>query len=121
MRGLTTRQAAVLALVRESIQRRGFPPTLRELGEALGIRSNGVNDHLRALVRKGFLHREDRKSRGLRLAAPQDSARVSDEDLDQAERAVEGLAEGPRALVLRALGELRTLRAAHRGGAERLA
>ena len=45
----------------------GYPPTLREIGAHMGIRStNGVNDHLRALERKGYLTREDMKSRALR-------------------------------------------------------
>ncbi len=45
----------------------GYPPTLREIGEHLGIRStNGVGDHLKALERKGYLVREELKSRALR-------------------------------------------------------
>ncbi len=68
MQKLTERQRAVLDFISTSIQRRGYPPTLREIGNHLGIRStNGVNDHLRALERKGYLTREDMKSRTLRL------------------------------------------------------
>ncbi|MBW2189754.1 MAG: transcriptional repressor LexA [Deltaproteobacteria bacterium] len=68
MHKLTDRQKAVLVYISESIQARGYPPTLREIGNHLGIRStNGVNDHLRALERKGYLTREDMKSRTLRL------------------------------------------------------
>lgn len=67
MQKLTERQRAVLDFIVESIQDRGYPPTLREIGNHLGIRStNGVNDHLRALERKGYLTREDMKSRTLR-------------------------------------------------------
>lgn len=67
MQGLTARQEQVLAFIRESILQRGYPPTLREIGAHMGIRStNGVNDHLRALERKGYLSREDMKSRALR-------------------------------------------------------
>lgn len=67
MQKLTERQKAVLDFIVESIQDRGYPPTLREIGNHLGIRStNGVNDHLRALERKGYLTREDMKSRTLR-------------------------------------------------------
>ena len=67
MQGLTRRQQQVLDFIRESIQERGYPPTLREIGAHMGIRStNGVNDHLRALERKGYLTREDMKSRALR-------------------------------------------------------
>lgn len=68
MQGLTKRQAQTLDYIRQSIEERGYPPTLREIGEFMGIRStNGVNDHLRALERKGYLSREDMKSRALRL------------------------------------------------------
>ena len=57
----------VLQYIQSSITERGYPPTLREIGNFMGIRStNGVNDHLRALERKGYLTREDMKSRALR-------------------------------------------------------
>ena len=60
----------VLDFIRSSIADRGYPPTLREIGAKMGIRStNGVNDHLRALERKGYLTREDMKSRALRPTA----------------------------------------------------
>jgi repressor LexA len=68
MQGLTKRQEQTLDFIRRSISERGYPPTLREIGEHMGIRStNGVNDHLRALERKGYLRREDMKSRALKL------------------------------------------------------
>ena len=67
MQGLTKRQEMVLEFISQSISDRGYPPTLREIGSHMGIRStNGVNDHLRALERKGYLTREDMKSRALR-------------------------------------------------------
>ncbi len=67
MQGLTKRQQMVLDFITQSITDRGYPPTLREIGSHMGIRStNGVNDHLRALERKGYLTREDMKSRALR-------------------------------------------------------
>lgn len=70
MQGLTERQQMVLDFIRQSIADRGYPPTLREIGARMGIRStNGVNDHLRALERKGYLTREDMKSRALRPTA----------------------------------------------------
>jgi repressor LexA len=74
MQKLTDRQRAVLDFISQSIASRGYPPTLREIGNHLGIRStNGVNDHLRALERKGYLTREDMKSRTLRLVRENDS------------------------------------------------
>ena len=64
---LTDRQRLVLDYIQQSIEQRGYPPTLREIGEHMGIRStNGVNDHLKALEKKGYLEREDLKSRALR-------------------------------------------------------
>jgi len=64
---LTDRQREILDFITRSIGKRGYPPTLREIGSHFGIKStNGVNDHLRALEKKGYLHREDLKSRALR-------------------------------------------------------
>jgi repressor LexA len=80
MQGLTERQQQVLHYIRQSITERGYPPTLREIGAHMGIRStNGVNDHLRALERKGYLTREDMKSRALR---PRDLAENGRPDVD---------------------------------------
>lgn len=64
---LTDRQVEVLEFIIGHIQDTGFPPTIREIGEQLQIRStNGVNDHLKALEKKGYLLREDAKSRAIR-------------------------------------------------------
>ena len=64
---LTKRQAAVLDFITDHIADTGFPPTIREIGDHLGISStNGVNDHLKALERKGYLEREDAKSRAIK-------------------------------------------------------
>jgi repressor LexA len=66
MNGLTDRQLEVLRFIARQIEEAGYPPTIREIGEALDIRStNGVNDHLKALERKGFLTRDPVKSRAL--------------------------------------------------------
>lgn len=84
---LTQRQAQALQYISQSLTVRGYPPTLREIGEHMGIKStNGVNDHLKALERKGYLVREELKSRALRpvdyvdqtqRAANDDSVEVS--------------------------------------------
>lgn len=76
-RPLTERQQRVLDFIRQSIVDRGHPPTLREIGAKFGINSNnGVDNHLRALERKGFLIRALKKSRGISLVAS--DAKVSD-------------------------------------------
>jgi repressor LexA len=76
---LTDRQREILDFITRSITASGYPPTLREIGTHFGIRStNGVNDHLRALEKKGYLQREDLKSRALRpvtaLGKPREAA-----------------------------------------------
>ena len=63
---LTKRQAQVLDVISRSIEREGYPPTIREIGSVLNIKStNAVNDHLKALERKGYLNRNESKSRAL--------------------------------------------------------
>ena len=58
---LTTRQRTVLETIRAWIRERGYPPTIRELGAKLGIKSlRGVTTHLDAIAKKGFLKREPR-------------------------------------------------------------
>lgn len=70
MKGLTSRQEQVLGYIAETIRDRGYPPTIREIGTALGIRStNGVNDHLKALERKGYIERSGAKSRAILVTA----------------------------------------------------
>jgi repressor LexA len=74
---LTLRQREILDFISASIVERGFPPTLREIGEHFNIRStNGVNDHLKALEKKGHLRREDLKSRAMRPVLPDGTGEV---------------------------------------------
>ncbi len=74
---LTQRQREILDFISASIVERGYPPTLREIGEHFGIRStNGVNDHLKALEKKGVLRREDLKSRAMRPVLPDGSGEL---------------------------------------------
>lgn len=66
MEELTDRQNEILAFILKESEARGFPPTIREIGEEMGISStNGVNDHLKALERKGYLTRGEQQSRSL--------------------------------------------------------
>ncbi len=67
MKPLTERQQAVLAFVEEFIARRGYPPTVREVAAHFGFQPRAAADHLAALKRKGQLHREPGRSRGLTL------------------------------------------------------
>lgn len=69
MRPPTERQLAVLRFIHDTVEKFGWPPTMREIGGHIGIRStNGVNDHLRALERRGLIRREETKARGLTVS-----------------------------------------------------
>ncbi len=65
---LTSRQREIYQFIREKIQVRGFPPTVREIGDEFEIKSpNGVMCHLKALQKKGLIHRDQRMSRAIQL------------------------------------------------------
>lgn len=64
----TARQLEVLAAIFASKERRGFPPTIRELCDQLEMSStNAMNDHLVALIKKGLLERAKQSARSLRI------------------------------------------------------
>lgn len=68
---LSERQQNILKFMFDYVQDNGFPPTIREIGEATDINSTSVvNYNLNKLVDAGYLDRSDRVSRGLRLIAP---------------------------------------------------
>ncbi len=55
---ISPRQVTILQYIRESVQRRGYPPSLREIAQAVGLSSQStVSYHLSALVKKGYLSR----------------------------------------------------------------
>ncbi|MET0275985.1 MAG: transcriptional repressor LexA [Acidimicrobiia bacterium] len=65
---LTTRQRQVLEFVESEVAHRGYPPTVREIGEALGLSSSStVHAHLAALQDKGYLTRDPTKPRALEI------------------------------------------------------
>lgn len=68
---LSERQQNMLRFMFDYIERAGFPPTIRDIGEATHINSTSVvNYNLNKLVDAGYLDRSDRVSRGLRIIAP---------------------------------------------------
>jgi repressor LexA len=68
-KGLTKRQDSILRFIIESIRDHGYPPTIAEIGAEFGITStNGVNDHLLALEKKGYIERSS-KARGIHVTA----------------------------------------------------
>jgi repressor LexA len=69
--GLTPRQHRVLEVIRDSVERRGYPPSMREIGEAVGLTStSSVAHQLATLERKGFLRRDPNRPRAVEVKAP---------------------------------------------------
>src|SRR5438552_10547472 len=68
MKDLTPRQRQILEFVDEEARRRGYPPSVREIGKAVGLTSTStVHAHLSALVAKGYLQRDATKPRALNV------------------------------------------------------
>jgi repressor LexA len=70
--GLTPRQQRVLAHIKDSIELRGYPPSMREIGEAVGLTStSSVAHQLRTLEQKGYLKRDPNRPRALEVFLPE--------------------------------------------------
>lgn len=71
MSGLTTRQRRILEFIALTVRERGYPPTVREIGEAVGLTSSSsVHAQLANLERRGLLHKDPTKPRAMALEAP---------------------------------------------------
>jgi repressor LexA len=70
--GLTPRQQRVLAHIKDSIELRGYPPSMREIGQAVGLTStSSVAHQLRVLEQKGYLKRDPNRPRALEVFLPE--------------------------------------------------
>lgn len=73
--GLTLRQRLILRAIREAIASRGFPPTIREMADAVGLASpSSVAHQLKVLEEKGFIYRDPKRPRALMVRMPEDDA-----------------------------------------------
>jgi repressor LexA len=69
--GLTARQRTILSVIRDAVQSRGFPPSMREIGDAVGLQStSSVSHQLAVLEQKGYIRRDPNKPRALDVRAP---------------------------------------------------
>lgn len=76
--GLTTRQRMILECIAEAVSTQGFPPTMREIGERVGLSSTAsVTHQLQQLERSGFIKRGSRNARSLEITRPSDSGRLA--------------------------------------------
>jgi repressor LexA len=73
--GLTPRQRRILEVIKEAVDLRGYPPSIREMGEAVGLASSSSVAHqLRTLEQKGFLRRDPNRPRALEVLLPGETA-----------------------------------------------
>ncbi|PFG66939.1 SOS-response transcriptional repressor, LexA [Propionibacteriaceae bacterium ES.041] len=71
--GLTPRQRRVLEVIKHAVDHRGYPPSIREVGEAVGLASpSSVAHQMRTLEAKGFLRRDPNRPRALEVLLPAD-------------------------------------------------
>ena len=72
--GLTPRQRKVLEVIRDWVERFGYPPSVREIGDAVGLTStSSVHHQLRTLERKGYLRRDPNRTRAVDVRGPEDN------------------------------------------------
>src|SRR6476469_9434706 len=70
---LTERQRTILEVIRTSVTTRGYPPSIREIGDAVGLTStSSVAHQLRSLERKGYLRRDPNRPRAVDVRAADD-------------------------------------------------
>lgn len=86
--GLTPRQRAVLECIRASVEARGYAPSMREIGDAVGLTSpSSVKHQLAALERKGYVRRDPHRPRAMEIVQGDDAQvvrpvpRAEDEDV----------------------------------------
>lgn len=76
--GLTPRQRLVLDTIRSCVEQRGYPPSMREIGEAVGLTSpSSVKHQLTTLERKGYLRRDPNRPRAIEVVQPDDGRRAA--------------------------------------------
>ncbi|MGE3286703.1 MAG: transcriptional repressor LexA [Pseudonocardia sp.] len=72
--GLTPRQRKVLEVIRDWVERFGYPPSVREIGDAVGLTStSSVHHQLRTLERKGYLRRDPNRTRAVDVRSPEEA------------------------------------------------
>jgi hypothetical protein len=71
--GLTARQRTILSAIRESVETRGYPPSMREIGDASGLQStSSVSHQLTVLEQKGYIRRDPNRPRAMDVRSPEE-------------------------------------------------
>ncbi|HEY9472896.1 MAG TPA: transcriptional repressor LexA [Mycobacteriales bacterium] len=102
---LTNRQRRILEVIRDSVERRGYPPSMREIGQAVGLAStSSVTHQLTALEKKGFLRRDPNRPRAVDVRVPDETGHAGGAAADP------GAAAAMGTVVAVGEGELRAMR-----------
>ena len=89
---LSPRQRKVLEVIRDWVERFGYPPSVREIGDAVGLNStSSVHHQLRALERKGYLRRDPNRTRAVDVRSPEELAGAAIGGVDDAPEVAEEL------------------------------
>ncbi|MFF0814063.1 transcriptional repressor LexA [Rhodococcus sp. NPDC003318] len=108
--GLTDRQRRVLEVIRASVSERGYPPSIREIGDAVGLTStSSVAHQLRTLERKGFLRRDANRPRAVDVRGLDEPVPATDLPAGIEQTTATGdsaEAGGPRAALVPVLGRI---------------
>ena len=87
--GLTPRQRLILETIRATVEKRGYPPSIREVGEAVGLAStSSVSHQMRMLESKGFLRRDPNRPRALEVIIPGMESPIARHNAKQAQAAL---------------------------------
>ena len=74
MKKVSKRQEDILAFIKEEVRAKGYPPSVREIGEAVGLASSStVHGHLARLEQKGFIRRDPTRPRAIEILEPEES------------------------------------------------
>lgn len=75
MSKLSTRQEEILLFIKDEVKKKGYPPSVREIGEAVGLASSStVHGHLARLEKKGYIRRDPTKPRAIEVLSLEETA-----------------------------------------------
>jgi repressor LexA len=101
---LTPRQRKVLDVIRDWVERFGYPPSVREIGDAVGLTStSSVHHQLRTLERKGYLRRDPNRTRAVDVRSPED---LSEDHGTAVGTSADGVLERPTPAFVPLLGDI---------------
>lgn len=82
MTKLSKRQQSILDYIKEEVQKKGYPPSVREIAEAVGLASSStVHGHLSRLESKGFIRRDPTKPRAIEILDQSENSNIPKEEV----------------------------------------